>query len=482
MKKILIDSLSDFFKTAIVENGELVELLIEEKNKKFSVGNIYTGVVKKILPSQFAFINIGYEKNTFLHLTDNKEKSIYEYDKLNDTKKLKIKCGQDIIVQVIKEGTDEKCPVVSSMITLSGKYIVLLFNDNGINISKKISDLKVREKLISIGEKIVKESPFDLGIIMRTNCLETEESVIIEEAKALIKKYTSIVEKGKYTKAPAEIYKNINETNEAIRDLIKNDDDEIIFNDAIEYNNFMTSYNGKGKIILYDSPVPLFDNFFVQKQIEKALHNKIWLKCGGFIVIDYTEACIVIDVNTGKHSGKNHRKTVLKTNIEAAKEIAKQIRLKNLSGIIIIDFIDMHFSEDRKEIWKVLSDEVKKDRVGVTVVGMTELGLMQITRKKVRKPISKLLTCKCPVCSGSGFVFNEMFIADKIKNEILSIFSSTVYNNVVVSSNQRIIDVLKGKNDEYKNIENKFNKKISFEIITTQKLDYYKIEKFVVDN
>ena len=478
MRKIYIDGLSDFFRTAVVENSELVELIIEEKNKSFSVGNIYTGIVKKILPSQFAFIDIGNSQNTFLQLTDKKEKNIFEYNEVKKKNELKIKCGQEIIVQIIKDGTEEKCPVVSSMITFSGKYIVLLFNDSGVNISKKIDNDSDREKLQLIGKKIIESSPYQLGLIMRTNCLDVTEDIIIDEANKLILKYQEVIKKGTYTKAPAEIYKAETETYKLIRDILKGETDEIIMNDIFDYNRFSKEYTEFGKVTFYDEPIPMFDNFFIEKQIEKALHNKIWLKCGGFLVIDYTEACTVIDVNTGKHSGGNHRDTVLKTNIEASKEIAKQLRLKNLSGMIIIDFIDMKSAEDRQKVREVLEKEVKKDRVGVTVVGMTELGLMQITRKKARKPLAKLLTCKCPACMGNGFVFNEKFIADKIKNEICSIFSSTIYNKVIVSSNQKVINVLKGKNNEYKLIEDKFNGKIEFNVILTQKLDYYNLEKF----
>ncbi len=472
MRKIFIDCLSEFFRTAVTENGELVELIIEEKNKPVSVGSIYAGVVKKILPSRFAFIDIGNLNNTFLHFTDNKEKNIFEDNKL------KIKCGQEIIVQVIKEGTEEKRPVVSSMITFSGKYIVLLFNDKGVNISKKIDCREERERLLDLGNKIISQSSETFGIIMRTNCVETDEKVIYAEAEKLIAEYKKVVERGTYVKAPAEIYRAENETGKAIRDLIKEDTDEVIINDISEYNNFVSEYSGYGKVIFYDGIVPMFDNFFVQKQIEKALHNKIWLKCGGFIVIDYSEACTIIDVNTGKYSGKNHRNTVFKANAEAARETAKQLRLKNLSGIIIVDFIDMAYSEDIEKITEILKNEVRKDRVGVTVLGMTELGLMQLTRKKARQPLSKLLTCKCPACGGSGFIFNEYFIADKIKNEISSIFASTIYKKVVIESSKKIIDIFKGKNDDYKLIEDKFGGKIEFNVISTKNFNYYKLEKY----
>ena len=186
MIRILVDCLSNFYRTAVIENGELVELVIEEKEKDFSVGSIYAGVVKKILPSQFAFIDIGDSKNTFLYLIDGKEKNIFEYNDVKKQNELKIKCGQELIVQLVKEGTEEKCPVVSSMITFSGKYIVLLFNDRCVNVSKKISDEKERNKLIELGEKIVSKYSLDFGIIMRSDCVDVGEDIIFAEADALV--------------------------------------------------------------------------------------------------------------------------------------------------------------------------------------------------------------------------------------------------------------------------------------------------------
>jgi len=473
-----VDCLSDFFRTAVTKNGELIELLVEEKEKNFSVGSVYAGVVKKILPSQFAFIDIGDSRNAFLQINDFKEKAIYKYNQNKKQNELSIKCGQEIIVQIVKDGSDIKAPVVSSMISLSGKYVVLLFNDIGVNISKKIDDEKKRERFFQIGEKIVSQNPDKLGVIMRTNCVDADEKVIIDEAQKLIEKYNAIIKKGNYLKAPACIYEAENETNRVINDLIKNDTDEIIINEIGQYNKFIDQYSGNGKVIFYDGNVPMFDNFFIESQIEKALHNKIWLKSGGFLIFDYTEAGVFIDVNTGKYSKGSYRKTVFNTNIEAAKEVAKQIRLRNLSGMILIDFVDMKFSEDRESVINLIYNEVKKDRVGVNILGMTELGILQLTRKKVRQPIYKALTCKCPYCGGGGLIYNERFIADKIRNQVCSVFSSTIYNKVIISSNQRVINAFKGKNNDYKTIEEKFGKRIDFNVIATQKLDYYKLDKF----
>lgn len=476
MKRILIDFLSSYIRTAVVEDGELTEIIIESKSKKFSIGNIYTGIIRKILPSQFAFVDIGASKNTFLYLNDKKEEKLYKYNEHKQKNELTIKQGQQIIVQMIKEAIGEKGAVVTTQLSFTGKYAVLMYNENSIGVSKKIDDEEKRKELIEIAKKYLKDN---YGLIMRTNCKDISENEISDEISKLMKLCKDIVEKGKYSKAPSIIYSAKYETEKIMNDYILYDNDEIIINDINEFNLFMDINNDEiiKKIKLYDNNIPMFEYYFIEKQIEKALHNKIWLKSGGFIIIEQTEAFNIIDVNTGKFTGKNHRQTVLKTNEEAAFEIAKQIKLRNLSGMIIIDFIDMIFEDDRNYIYKILTIITKKDRINTNVVGMTQLGLMQLTRKKLRQPLSKILLHDCLCCNGVGKVESSLFITDKIKNQISSIFAQTIYNEVVLSAGTEIIDTFIGNNNEYKIIEKKHNGRILFNIINTQKYNYYNIEK-----
>lgn len=470
MNKIIIDSISNQKRMAVVEKDLLSEIVIDS-GEEILAGSIYIGKIMRILPSKFAFINLGYDKNAFLYLNDKREKGLYKYNENKKKYELTIKQGQDIIVQVIREQVDEKGAAVTSQLSLSGKYAVLLCGDKSINISKKIDDECERKKLYNIAQNCL---PKNCGIIMRTNSLEATEDEILKDIKQLYEKYKIIIKRGQFIKAPTQIYNVGSVIEKTISDLILKDKYEIIINNINEYEYFSQKFEN---VKLYNNKIPLFDYYSIEKQIEKALHERIWLKSGGFIIINQTEALNVIDVNTGKHIGKNHRETVIKTNEEAAREIVRQIRLRNLSGMIIIDFIDMKLEEDRIYIEEILSDLIKKDRISVTKVGMTELGLMQLTRKKINKPINKQLMCKCPCCNGQGYIYNEYYIADKIISQICSIFAQTIYNEITLSSNKRVINAFKGKNEQYKEIEKKYNAKIKFNIIITQRLDYYEIEK-----
>jgi len=472
LKKIIVDCLSNQIRTALVEDGELIEIIVEDRNKKIFLGNIYVGVIKKIINNQFAFVDLGDSKNTFLYINDKKEKNLYKYNESKNKNELLIKQGQEIIVQVIKDATNLKGAVVTTQISFTGKYVVLLYNDSSIGISRKIEDNKKRNRLKEIAEKYL---PENFGIIMRTNCEYSDEDIIIDEINTLVQKCKDIINKGLYTKAPAQIYKEYTETQKIINDLSNDDVDEIIINDNEEFKKIVSGKNIK--TVFYDNDIPIFDYYFIEKQIDEALHNKIWLKSGGFIVIEQTEACNVIDVNTGKYVGKNHNDAVFKTNCEASKEILKQIRLRNLSGMIIIDFIDMINVEDRNKIIDIFKLGVKKDRISTTVVGMTELGIMQLTRKKTRLPLNKILFCDCPFCNGTGSIPSEIYISDKIRNQVYAILSQTIYNQIVLYANNKVIEAFKGKNDEYKIIEQKYNASIIFNEIETKRFDFFKIEK-----
>lgn len=474
MKRLVIDCMSSWLRTALLENGELKEIIIEEKNQKISIGNIYVGTVKKILPSQFAFIDLGDKKHTFLYLNDKKEESLYKEDSNTKEKKLSIKNGQEIVVQVVKEANGNKGAVVTAQLSFTGKYVVLLYGQDGIFISKKIDNEERKKEIIRIAEKNLLE---DFGLIMRTNCKNADENEISKEIKKLIEISNEVVEKGKYIKAPSLLYEAENETLKMINDIMNSGSDEIIFNDEKEFENIVNKKLWGKNYIFYDKDIPVFDYYSIESQIDKALHNKIWLKSGGFIIIDETEACTIIDVNSGKFTGKSHNQTILKTNIEAAKEISKQIRLRNLSGMIIIDFIDMTYEEDKKNLLEYLNSETKKDRINTTVVGITQLGLVQLTRKKIRKPLSKVLNFDCPCCGGTGKTANYKYLANKIQNQIVSIFSQTIYNQVSVSAGNHIINELYNNIEELNKIEIKYSKKIVLNSIQTQRFDYYNIEK-----
>lgn len=373
----------------MLDNGKLVELITDDSENESLVGNIYAGLVTNILPSQFAFVDIGLAKNAFVYLSDSREAGVY-----NEKGKLLIKNGQTVLVQVLKDASGSKGVYVTSNLSFTGRYLVITgVTDDGtppvIGISKKIGCADERARLKDIAQSAAGNG---MEVVVRTNAAGVSEDVIKDE----FIKLNQLVEKSKtqWRNALARtlVYKETDSLRKAVMDLYTANVDEIVINDG-EACGYIRGCIGEipdgGEVRLYDGVIPIFDMYGIEKQIEQAKGNKrVWLKSGGFIVIERTEACVVIDVNTGKYAGaKNHEETVLKVNLEAAETIAEQLRLRNLSGIIIVDFIDMKDARSVKLLTDRLTEAVKKDRLAVNVVGMTELGLMQMTRKKTRKPL-----------------------------------------------------------------------------------------------
>ncbi len=453
-RRIYVDCFSPYYRAALTENGKLSELILQDKENKACVGDIFAGRVDKILPSHIAFINIGQDKPVFLQLNDNGE--------IENTQN--IKCGQDIVIQILKEAYDEKCAVATTNIGIAGKYCVAVKDNGETGVSRKITDDVIRENLKAIAKRYVKTG---YSFVMRTNCGNEEYDKIEIDVKNSIELLESLLNKGKYTKAPALIYKELDPLSKIIRD-IGGDDCQIVINDSVEYENIKCKYEN---IMLHSSNVPLFMEYGIESQIEKLFHRKIWLDCGGYIVIDETEAMTVIDVNSGKST---KIKDNLKINKEAAVEIARQIRLRNLNGMIVIDFINMADKGENDVLYNVLKSELNRDRIKTHIVGMTELGLMQLTRQKQRKPLSRYIYHKCPMCDGLGRVKDILCVADSINNEIINIALTTIYNKIKVSSNSAVIDALM-KGAEL--IENNFKVSIELNKIVTSRFDYYEIEK-----
>ena len=396
MNRILVDETSYGTRIGVVENGTLVELIYEKKNSLPIVGNVYAGKIMNVLPGmQACFVDIGREKNAFLYYGDDKD---------NNGDIVKPKMGSDVIVQVEKAEMGAKGAVLTKRISFAGKFLVVIPGDDKIGISKKITDSVERKRIKDIIEQLL---PENYGIIVRTEGKDKSYEIYEKEIKRLVEKSEGVLSKAEYVKAPSLLYTEINGVEKVLRDLYNDSIDEIVVNSSLDYETLIKLCEEKDilpkKIVMYESDVPMFENYYVASQAKAAFSKHVWLKSGGFIIIEQTEACVVIDVNTGKYTGKaDLQKTILKTNLEAADEIARQLRLRNLNGMIIVDFIDMKTEENRKILQKHLEEAVAKDRLQTIVVGMTELGLMQITRKKKRQSIQQLMTRSCHCCGGSG--------------------------------------------------------------------------------
>lgn len=432
MNQIIVDVTKNETRLAILESGELVELYIERKNNKRIVGNIYKGRVVNVLPGmQAAFVDIGLEKNSFLYVRDAIPQELH-YDNHEDYSNLSIKDlvkeGQEIIVQVIKEPIGSKGARVTTHITLPGRYLVLMPYTDYLGVSRRIIDENERERLRKEVEEI---KPQNMGVIVRTAAETKEKEAFNDDIRFLLKLWQRIEKDKKLGFAPRMIYKDFDLIDKITRDVYSKDIDEFIINDQDEYRNTLElveliSPHLKDRIKFYNDELEIFQYYNVEPQIQQGISRKIWLKSGGYIVIDSTEALTVIDVNTGKYVGSiNLEDTVYKTNVEAAQEIAKQLRLRDIGGIIIVDFIDMTNEKYIEKVLNILEESLNKDRTKTKILGMTSLGLVEITRKKVRQRLESLMQKKCPCCEGTGRVLNEDVILYKIEKEMRRIHYHT---------------------------------------------------------
>ena len=400
MKEIIINKNKDGSNLiALVENGRLIEKYDEEKEKNAFEGNIYCGIIRDILPAmQSAFIDIGESKNAFIHIKDiipkvsnitgNKEENLEKY-KISDYLKIK----EPILVQITKDQENQKGARISKHISLTGRLCVLMVNVNFITVSQKIENVEEHNRLKTIARKILSEIKTNehYGLILRTAAENKQEDEIKEEVEKLMqlwgkiqKSYSEASKNGK----PQLIFQNYDVISKFLTSVLDTNIDRVIVNDTDIYElikNYINSIN-KQNIELVLREEDLTNIHELNKQIEEMSQRKIWLRCGGFITIDKTEALTAIDINSGKFTGKKNsskENTICKVNQEATIEIAKQLRLRNISGIIVIDYIDMEDDADRKNIIKLLNDELKKDRSKTQVMGFTKLDLLEMTRKKI---------------------------------------------------------------------------------------------------
>jgi ribonuclease G len=437
--KILINVRREETRVALLEGGQVVELYVERKRDTSLVGNIYKGKVVKILPGmQSAFVDIGQEKAAFLYVTDIctdieeyvplvEEEVVYSLDsvsrkgKPNFTIEELVQEGQEILVEVTKDPIGSKGARLSSYITLPGRYLVLMPNVEHIGISRRIPDEAERLRLRKIVEEI---KPKGFGLIVRTASEDSTEEDIKKDLEFLLLLWETILKKKERVSAPSLLYSDLDLVFRSVRDLMRQDVKRLVIDSEEGHErikDFVRTYFEKllGKIELYEGTEPLFDAYGIELEISRALGRKVWLKSGGYIIIDQTEAMTVIDVNTGKFVGKEELEdTILKTNIEAVKEIAYQIRLRNLGGIIIIDFIDMEKPENRERVFNAFAEAMKRDRAKNTIYHISELGLIQMTRKRVRESLGRILCAPCPYCESKGFVKSPTTICYEIFRKI----------------------------------------------------------------
>ncbi len=467
-KKIIINSTLNEVRVAITENERLAEFFIELPDKERYVGNIYLGKVNRIVQGiNAAFINVGLNHDAFLHFSDidesmendflveeDEDEDIYEdknSGKNSDTRKFdsgsaialrraspntgddkdrpvfvtkksgKIKINlepnQDVIVQVVREAYGHKGVKVTTKIALPGRYVVLLPFDNIVGVSRKIYSYQERRRLRQMARKVLPEG---FGCIIRTASAGRSDEELRNDWQELLDKWKEIETKVQRSRPPALLHQDMQLATSVIRDLLGKDITKVIIDSKKLYKEIVnylkrTSPEQIDKVQLYTGTKPIFDTFGIENELATTYKRKVQLPSGGSIVVDQTEAMIVIDVNSGRATEKEQEKNAAKTNFEAIKEIARQIRLRDIAGMIIIDFIDMAKESNRKKIFNDMKRELAKDRAKTVVYPVTQLGLIQITRQRVNQNISEKTSESCPMCNGTGRVTSKVVLLNSIE-------------------------------------------------------------------
>lgn len=445
-REIIVNSSLVETRVAVLEDGALVELLIDDSKNKNIAGNIYKGKVKRILPGmQAAFVDIGLSKDAFLYVRDiYEEMEMYERligleepESEEEPEPIKTKPGrgrrpqasieellqegQEVLVQVAREPMGTKGARLTSHVTLPGRYLVYMPTETHVGVSRKIESESERHRLKQVVEEInaAKE-----GIIVRTAGVGRSKAELQADLEFLRSLWKKIRARAETLAAPALIQQELDLVFRIFRDLITKDVTRLVVDNPSEYERCLEYAESlhtdlKSLLFLYTEDEPIFRAYGIEREIERALRRKVWLKSGGYIVIEETEALVSVDINTGKFVGKqDFEETVLKTNLEAAKEVARQVRLRDLGGIIIIDFIDMAKPENRDRVVNELREALKADRSPTNIALLSELGLVEMTRKRVKQGLTKALSQSCPHCGGLGWVRSTPSIARQALREV----------------------------------------------------------------
>jgi len=442
-KEIVINASSSETRMAILEDDALVEIYVEQPENERMVGDIYKGRIDNVVEAiQAAFVNIGLDQNGFLPFADvGKEYSALS-EKVEDSErrgkrkkrtsrsesKTVLKKGQDVLVQVTKEPIGNKGTRLTSAVSLPGRYLVLVPNDKNIGVSRKIMSVKERRRLRMLAKSL---RPRGFGLIIRTVAQGKDVHAIKSDLENLLKSWKRIEDKVRSSKAPALIHKDMGMASSVIRDLFSPDIDRLIVDSRRLYGEIKKYLKEVApgllpKLELYKKRTPIFDELKIEDEIDKSLSRKIWMKGGGYIIFDHTEAMGVVDVNSGRSiSEKDHEKNAFKTDLEAARTIGRQLRLRDVGGIIVIDFIDLSNLKNRQKVVSELRRELKKDRAAFDMLPMSDFGIVQLTRERVRPSLLYQYSEPCSRCNGLGRTPSKSTIVTKIERKIQHVKSKT---------------------------------------------------------
>jgi ribonuclease G len=508
-KEMIISSSAHETRVAILEDDQVAEIFIEREHQRGVVGNLYKGRVSKVLPGmQSAFVDLGLERDGFLYVSDVVATS-EEFDRLEteDEEVVRrpgfpdggssgagqgvpanrggrrdrergpepkieelLKEGQEIVVQVAKEPIGTKGARLTSHATMPGRFLVFMPTVDHVGVSRKIESRDERSRLRGIVREFREQHGFAGGVIIRTAAASRPKEDIVADLSYFHKVWTEIRQKAEGSRAPAVVYREQSLVAKLLRDLLTEEYSAIRIDNELEYRRvyelierIMPSLATKVK--LYNKEYPIFEEYGVQAEIDRALRSKVWLKSGGSIVINQTEALVAIDVNTGRYVGKKTagrlEDTILKTNLEAVREIVRQIRLRDLGGIIVLDFIDMEEKKNRQKVFQAVEQELRKDRSPSKALQVSDFGLVIITRKRVKQSLERVLTEPCPYCAGSAVIKSRSTICYEILSEVKKISADLDGQTLVLRVNP---DIARALRDEERAVFKELKQSIGREI------------------
>ncbi len=464
-RRLLVESDRHQTRVAVLEEGRLTEIHLERKKSRSVVGNVFKGRVSRILPGmQAAFVDIGLVRDAFLFAGDVRE-ALAAIDDLSDadpqTKEFPpvsvppiedvLTAGQELVVQVVKAPLPNKGARITTEITIPGRYLVFVPTVRSNGISRRLQDATERERLRTVLEELEVD---DGGMIVRTAGEGKEREDFVQDLEILRGKWKEIQERAQVASAPSQLHGEEGLALRFVRDRFTAEIEEVLVDGTEAYDEIVSFTRGLSphlteRVRLWEEEGTLFEELGIEREIDGALRSKVWLRSGGYIVINPTEALVAIDVNTGRFVGrKDLESTVLQTNLEAVEEIVRQIRLRDLSGIIVVDLIDMAEVENREVVFAALQRELKKDRAKHQVLSLSEFGLVEITRKRSRENLSRLLTRPCPTCAGSGRIRSLSTICLRLRREILARANHLGDRRLVVNVHTEVLSSLESEQSE----------------------------------
>jgi len=499
-KEVVINAESLETRVAVLEEGRLEEFNIERTTEERLVGSIFKGKVRNLEDGlKAAFVDIGFEKNAFLHYWDivpstfDSGVEIVERDaKRRDKPKITQKDiprlyppGSDIIVQVTKGPIGTKGPRVTTNLVLPGRYLVLLPNSDQSGISRKIENPQERQRLKKILRKL--SIPEGMGVIMRTVGEDQQERYFVRDMALLLEEWTEIQERIKKQPPATCVFQEPDLIERTVRDFLTEDVERIVVDNTKAYErmrDMMLKIKAKraaDKVKVYNEPQPIFDRFNITRQLENAFSRQVHLKSGGYLVVDETEALVAIDVNTGRHKGgKDQESSILKVNLESADEIARQLRLRNMGGLIVLDFIDMKSRRDQQQVYQRMKEDLRRDKAKTHILPISQLGLMEMTRQRHSESVNAAVYDDCPYCKGRGKVKSALTMSVEIQRKLSEILKkrsrdeSDFQLRIVV--HPTILDRLRTEDEKHLiEIEKRYFGKLSFRADPALHAEQFKI-------